>query len=172
MIYPLSSAIIVTGVGQAIVDEIAATTEAGGPLKRQCLIVPGAIAADGCDCGQLAQTILRKNPTLTFPADSSQDTTQVACGNRTMMTTVMATVMRCIPGITTDPVRYPTCAALQAAALRMEGDEFAMRKAITCTLAGYKRDRRIFAYFVGGSDPIGPEGNCGGYAITYGFQLV
>lgn len=173
MIYPLSYAVIITGVGQAAVDEI--ETVGGGDLARKCLLVQGAIAADGCNCGQFAQTILRKNPTLTFPVDSSLDTReQVACGNRTMMATVMATVMRCVPGITMENgvARYPTCTAMQNAALRAELDEYAMRSAITCTLVEMKRNRQIFAFFVGGSDPIGPEGNCGGWAITYGFQLV
>lgn len=170
MIQPLSYAVIVTGVGQAAVDAIEANSAA---LKRKCLIVPGAIAADGCDCGQFAQTILRKNPTKTFPVDSSLDT-NVACNSQFMMGTVMATVMRCVPGITMNNgvAQYPTCAALGAASLRLEIDEYWMRQAITCTLAEMKRNRQIFAFYVGGSDPIGPEGNCGGWAITYGFQVV
>lgn len=170
---PLDFGVIVTGVGMCILDEIAATPESGGALNRECLIVPGAIAADGCECGQLAQTILRINPTKVFPQDSSLEV-NVACNGVSQMATVMATIMRCVPGITTvngNP-RYPTCAKLQEAALWQLGDEYAMRNAITCCLAEMKRDRRIFAYFVGGADFIGPEGNCGGVAIQYGFQLV
>jgi hypothetical protein len=169
MITPLSFAVVVTGIGQCILDEIAATPESGGALKRQCLLVPGAIAADGCDCGQLAQSINRINPTEVFPIDASLKI-NVACGAASLMATVTATIFRCVPGLNSAGLP-PSCNQLRAAALWQAGDEYAMRTAVTCCLNELKRERRIMAFYVGGSDFYGPEGNCGGVVLTYGFQL-
>lgn len=169
---PFAFAVIVTGVGQAVLDAL--PTSYGGDVTRKCLLVPGAIAADGCDCGQFAQTILRDNPSDVFPVDSSLSPVSTRCGPRSLMCNVMAIIFRCVPGITMSNgvARYPTCAALLNAGLVQESDAWVLRRAITCRLQAFKDARQIDAFYVGGTERSGPEGNCGGPAITYGFQLV
>ena len=172
VIDPMAFAVIVTGVGQAVVDSLPGTL--GGPVTRNCILVPGAIAADGCDCGQFAQTILRINPADVFPVDSSLSPVSTRCGPRSLMANVLASLFRCVPGITmvNGNARYPSCPALLEKALVQQSDAQVMRRAITCRLQAYKDVRAIDAFYVAGVDFIGPEGNCGGPAITYGFQLV
>jgi hypothetical protein len=173
IVTPLTAAIIITGVGQCIIDKLEETPESGGvPTKmRICLLVPGAIAADGCDCGQFAQSIVRSNPSDVFPQDSSLSPLKGACGQRSRMWTVTASIMRCVPGVD-DRGRPPSCAALRAAALIQEGDAWAMWTAAQCCLAAKLRAFEISSYFVGATVPYGPEGNCGGVDLTYGFQIV
>lgn len=173
IISPFAYMVIVTGVGQCVVNSLATTPESGGvPEKmRLCLSVPGAIAADSCECGQFAQTITRIQPTLTFPVDASNSPILGGCGDRSMMAIVTATIFRCVPGLNSrgEP---PTCDQLFAASLVQAGDEYAMRRGIECCLKDLKSvQRRILDYRVTGSDFIGPDGNCGGVSISYSFQL-
>lgn len=175
IITPYAYLVVVTGVGQAVVTSLQDTPESGGvpTAMRLCLAVPGAIAADSCQCGQFAQTIVRIQPTLVFPSDASNNTIQGGCGDRSMMAIVQATIFRCIPGVKSngDP---PTCEELFQAELIQAGDEFAMRRGIECRLAEMKRARpqQIIDYRVTGTDFLGPDGNCAGISINYSFQLV
>jgi hypothetical protein len=175
-ITPLTAAMIITGVGQCIIDKLEETPESGGvPDKmRICLLVPGAIAADGCDCGQFAQSIVRSNPSDIFPQDSSLSPLKGVCGQRSRMWTVTASIMRCVPCLKeiNGKVRMPTCAEQLTAALIQEGDAWAMWTAAQCCLAEQLRNRVITSYFVGTTEPYGPEGCCGGVDLTYGFQIV
>jgi len=176
IISPMAYAVIVTGVGQCVINSLNITPESGGVPTgmRQCLLVPGIeIAADSCKCGQFAQAITRIQPTLTYPADASNNVIQGGCGDRSMMAIVNATIFRCVPGLTSAG-NPPTCESLYQAALIQAGDEYAMRRGIECCLADMKssRPQRIIDYRVAGTDFIGPEGNCSGVSITYSFQLV
>ena len=170
---PLTAAIIVTGVGQAIVDQLLITPESGGvPDKmRLCLLVPGAIAADACACGQLALSILSWEPMDVFPVSAAETATRAPCGERSRGVRAIATIFRCVPTMDSQG-RPPTCDALFAAALVQNGDEYAMRKGITCYLAELKRLYKIADYRVGNAVPLGPEGACGGVEITFAFQTV
>jgi hypothetical protein len=177
MIIPLSGYIVVTGVGAAIVSEFAATPEAGPTPGRIIYSNPGAIAWDICTCdGMFAQTITRKNPTEVYPVDSSNLPNKGGCADRSFMWNVTCVILRCVPGLTqvNGKIHFPTDTSLLNSSRVQNGDEYAMRRAITCTLQSYKTERPqvITDYRVGGSDFVGPEGNCGGVLITYSFQLV
>lgn len=173
MILPLSGFAVVTGVGECVREEVIATPESGGynTKMRWCLIVPGNIAWDSCECGQFAQTVTVKNPTRVFPVDASNEALQGGCQTRPMMWTVTASLIRCIKGPKNDG-KPPTCPELFVASQIQHGDEFAMRKGIECCLADMKKHYRIADYRVGASQFVGPEGNCGGVEITYTFQLT
>lgn len=173
MIESLTASVIITGAGQAMVDQIAATPGSGGiPTNmRLCLLVHGAIAADSCACGQFAQSVSKINPSDVFPQDSSLAPLSGPCGPRSLMWTVTASIMRCAPG-PDGQGRPPSCQALRTSALTLAVDEYAMRTSVYCYLAGLRKNQRIKSYFVGASLPYGPEGNCAGWDLTYGFQLV
>lgn len=168
----LTAAAIVTGVGMCIIDQLENTPESGGvPDKmRRCLLVPGAIAWDACECGQLTLSIQRSYPSTTFPIDASDDTTR-SCAPGTMGYDVLASITRCVPTLDSTG-KPPTCDKLLAAALTMEGDAFALRRGVLCCLVGYKRDRRILDFRVGGVNRLGPEGACAGVELTFKFLVT
>lgn len=176
MITALTAAVVVTGVGMCIVDELEATPESGGvPTNmRICLMVPGNIAWDSCDCGQFAQTVQADYPTLQFPGDASEQVVGLGgCGGRPLVYQVLASITRCVPGmIAGNPPKPPTCASLQSAAQIMIADGYAMRRAVECCLSNFVDSYVIAKYVVGRTTYVGPEGNCAGVELTYKFELV
>lgn len=156
-----------------VVEELLATPESGGitDKMRICLIVPGNIAWDGCECGQFAQSITTDYFSNRFPIDSSQEIIQSCV--EPLAYQVTASLLRCIPGITAgNPPKYPTCAALQASALELQADAFALRKGVTCCLMDLKESYQIADFRVGQAVRVGPDGGCGGSELTYWFQLM
>jgi hypothetical protein len=173
-INPLSFAVVVTGVGQHIVNTLAATPGATNP-GRIALLVPGAdIAADGCDCGAFAQAIQRENPTRVFPIDSSAEPT-VACADPSMMATVFAMVFSCTPAlrqIDATRIVYPSPQALYDSAINQQIDAYVLRRAALEALCQAKTSRLITAFKVGALEFPGPEGACKSVMLTYAFQVV
>lgn len=168
----LTAAVIVTGVGICIVNELDATPFSGGAPARTCLLVPGNIAWDACDCdGQLALTIQRIYPTKIFPGDASSEPVLGGCLTRPLAVQVLVSLVRCIPGL--DPSgNPPTCAQLLAKAVEQQADAYAIRRAVECCLDNLKHvQRKIFDYRVGGTSFVGPEGNCGGPELTFIFMM-
>lgn len=172
-INPLSFAVIVTGVGQNVVNALVATPGATNP-GRIALIVPGQdIAADGCDCGSFQQAIQRINPTRVFPVDSSAEP-QVACMDPSLMTTVFAMLFSCTTSFTKvgDRIIYPPTQALYNHAINQQIDAYVLRRAILEALCSAKTNRLITAFKVGATEFPGPEGACKSVLVTYSFQLV
>lgn len=176
----LTAAAVVTGVGMCIDQELDATPESGGgstrnPTMRTCLLVPGNIAWDGCDCGQLALTIQRIYPSQKFPGDQSEEPVTGGCAIGPRAVQALASITRCVPSLTTGlagQAIIPTCADLLPAGLTMAGDAYALDRAVNCCLANYKRDRVIWDYRVGAVSFVGPEGACAGVELTFKFQLM
>jgi hypothetical protein len=177
VIEALTAAVIVTGIGMCVIDELENTPESGGvpPNMRVCLLVPGNIAWDGCDCGQFAQTIQADYPTSQFPFDVSEQVIGVGgCGSRPLVYQVLASIIRCVPGLqgpSTSP-RSPSCDKLQTAAFIMEGDAFALRRGVECCLSTLQDNLTIAKFVVGRVSRVGPEGNCAGVELTYKFELI
>lgn len=175
MIVPLSGFAIVTGVGACVLAEFA---ERGIEPARVITSMPGTIPWDLCDCGgYFAQTITKKNPTEVFPVDSSNNPVKGGCADRSFMWQVTSIFLRCVPGVKVGAnggVVLPKEADLLAASQQQQVDEFAMRKGITCCLSAMKnvRPQQVIDFRVAGTDYLGPEGNCGGIAISWSFQLV
>lgn len=169
----LSFAVVVTGVGACIQEQLEATPESGGVPTgmRLCFLVPGNIAWDSCKCGQLALTIVNVFPTVTFPQDSSSLPTRGKCGDTSLGVSVLASLTRCVPTMNSSGVP-PSCAALMQAALIQQGDQFAMRNGIECCLYEMRRARTIVDFRVGAAIFPGPEGACGGVEIPFSFQMV
>jgi hypothetical protein len=153
----------VTGMGAAIMEALA-DTAAGAP-ERGCLIVPGAIAADGCDCGQLALSVARKYPSYSFPTEAIVDEADAGCPPPILAAVVTVSLLRCIPGIDDDGTP-PSCAELQAAAIVQDIDDATIRRALACYLHGLADQGRIIGYVIGATVANGPQGNCGGSDTT------
>jgi hypothetical protein len=140
---------------------------------RTCLLVPGNIAWDGCECGQLALTIQRTYPSQKFPADASEDPILGGCRDGPKAVQALASITRCVSGITDGvPPRPPTCAALYADALVQQADAFALDRAVRCCLKAFNDNHVIWNYRVGGINFVGPDGGCAGSELIFKFLLM
>lgn len=172
-INPLSFAVVVTGVGQNVVNALTAMPGATTP-GRIVLLAPGAaLAADGCDCGSFQQAIQRINPTRTFPVDSSAEAT-VACADPSLMTTVIAMLFSCTPTfqVTNTKMIYPDTVKMYESALNQQVDAYVLRRAVFEALCAAKTTRLITAFKVSATEFPGPDGACKSVMLTYSFQLV
>lgn len=154
---------VVTGIGLAISDALATTPE--GRPERVCLLVPGSIAADECDCGQLALTIQRKYGSDNFPVEATRDESVPGCPPPILCAVVTISLLRCVPN-PDDNGTSPTCMALQAAAVGQDIDDATIRRTLYCHLAGLEDASVIVGYTVGATTATGPEGGCGGSDTT------
>lgn len=148
---------VVTGIGECVRVELA-TTPAGEP-DRVCLSVPGQIAWDACDCGQLALSVGQVYGSVVFPtpADGGSES---ACGTPLVVAPITVSITRCVPG-PDDLGNPPSCDELLAAALILEQDRYAVRRAVACCLRDML-DSQVIDYTVGASVTVGPEGLCAG----------
>lgn len=153
----------ITGMGAAILEALA-DTDAGAPV-RGCLIVPGGIAADGCDCGQLALTVVRKYPSVDFPAEATVDEANAGCPPPLLAAVVTVSLLRCIPGMD-DNGTPPSCEDLQAAAIIQDIDDAVIRRTLACYLMDLADQGAIVGYVIGATVANGPQGNCGGSDTT------
>lgn len=169
MIIPLSF-IVVTGVGEAVAAALVDTR--GGSPQRIALAVPGQIAWDACDCGQLAQTItsIASAKTANTPAT---DSAAFACGHALMVVSVTLSLVRCVPG--TDEITAlslaPPADTLLAAALVLEEDRTVVRTSLLRHLKSLWDEYQIRDFTIGAANSVGPEGVCGGVEITYTITL-
>lgn len=159
--------VVVTGAAQAVRDEI--IQNGCGDVNRFCPLVPGEIAADECDCGQLAQTITEIYPSNAFPTPAT-DTRQTACGPQMSVVSVSLSLLRCVPG-PQDSGAPPTCDSLLAAAVVMECDREAARLAIACYLRNLRETYQIHEFAIGSATSVGPDGGCAGIQLPYQFAI-
>lgn len=154
---------VVTGVGQCVYEALVESP--GGQPDRYCVLVPGQIAWDDCQCGQLAQSIGDDFPSSVFPIQAT-DLRQQPCGPGLMVVQVTLSLTRCIP-IPGDNGRAPRCDKLFTAAEILMWDRWLTRSAVTCCLMGVRRDNRLLEFAIGATSPVGPEGQCAGFEMTY-----
>lgn len=161
------ASIIVTGAGQAVVDDL---VDNGYPVDRNCLLVPGAIAWDNCDCGQLAQTITTVTPSSNFP-NAAADNAEMPCGPNQVIVNVTLSLVRCVTG-PSDNGDPPRCVDLLGDALQIERDRFLTRRALRCYLKSLFDTYLITGFTLPASTTVGPEGMCAGIQQTYSFGLA
>lgn len=137
-----------------------AETEGGEP-GRVCVPVPGQIADDGCDCGQLAVTIPRRYPSTTFPVEANDTAEQGDCGVPYLAFEVLISVMRCAPNPEADGTP-PDCGELDRAARIKEEDAWVTRQAVSCCLLEMQQHGHIELFVVRGDEDRGPSGGCVG----------
>lgn len=161
------ASIIVTGAGQAVVDEL---EESGYGVDRACLLVPGQIAWDNCDCGQLAQTINSVVTSNNFAVPAA-DTPTTPCGPNLILVNVTLSLVRCVRG-PDDNGRPPECSDLLQDALQAERDRFIARHALRCYLKPLYDAMHLVGFTIGAATSVGPEGLCGGIELPYTFGLT
>jgi hypothetical protein len=164
LIYALDKiSVIVTGVGQCVYDALDVKPH------RVCLMVPGEIAWDECECGMLTQTVERVTPGTNFPIENENEPFH-KCGPPLVIVSVQVVVARCVQ-IPNDNGHPPKCSALQHDALQLERDRFYMIEAVTCCLQDMYENTDITAYSIGSAVSVGPGGMCAGVQMGYRFGL-
>lgn len=155
-----------------VVDEVnteLGTTAAGSP-DRVC-VVPGQIAWDDCECGQLAGTINQWFFSNDFPASSSPGVLTVsACQAAWVVADMGISILRCAPGPIGDDLA-PTCERLDEAAQTHIIDAHTVRNTVACLLQDMKNDDRIVDYGISGQVATGPAGMCVGSELTFLVSL-
>jgi hypothetical protein len=130
----------------------------GGVPSRSC-VVPGAIAWDECECGQLSVSIIQAWPSVTFPGDpGSGSQNQGPCAVPYLMAQLTVQVARCAPN--PDSSGSVACSALERGARVVAEDGMAIREAAFCALQ-FLKDRDD-DFIVRGQVVMGPEGGCMG----------
>jgi hypothetical protein len=158
-----SSIVAVTGALQCVYDALGDTV-AGYP-NRFCPLVPGEIAWDECDCGQLAGTINDIFPAGNFPA-AANDTPQTKCGPPLIVVSATLSLVRCVPTVNNNG-KPPECAKLLESAVTLEIDRFTARRALRCCLNGMYSRLEIANFSIGGASAVGPEGMCAGFIMPF-----
>lgn len=143
--------------------------ENGLPAPCRVCVVPGLIAWDDCSAGgQLVIAMTDTYYATTFPADATEDTSAVlACTPGFPVAVYTMSLMRCAPApvVAGPTVRAPVCADLQAAALLLSQDSYALRSALICCLSNLQREGVLVDGRLGRLTVVGPEGGCVGVEL-------
>ena len=155
------SFLIVQELGECVAAALADTT--AGPPDRICLVVPGTIAWDKCQCGQLALTVNRfywaSSVTLQQQSDfgGSSD-----CGLPFLVMDVTVSIARCAPTGDVKNELAPSCQELQDAARVWHEDAQAVRLGAGCCLKAMEDEGDISGFGLIEQKAVGPEGGCVG----------
>lgn len=159
---------IATTILECVNDRIVVT--GGLPEFERVCVVPGEIAWDACDCGQLTINNPSQFSSNIFPTPiPGGDQTQ--CGAPVIASTFNITALRCSPS--SDRSGHPpTCSQLQNAAELLYKDKYYMRAAAICCLAELQRTHVIEMYTVGTVIETGPRGGCVGAEMPFTVGLI
>lgn len=143
---------------------------AGLPAFGRVCVVPGEVAWDACDCGQLTINNPSQFSSNNFPAPIiGGDQTQ--CGAPLIASTFNVTALRCAPGPDRNG-KPPSCTALQNAAQLLYQDKYYMRTALLCCLGEMQRTHVIEQFTVGTVTETGPRGACVGAEMLFTVGLI
>jgi hypothetical protein len=136
-------------------------------------VVPGMVAWDECDCGQLATTIRRTyvsdslSPEQVFPLGADG-----ACQPIYLVADMTMDLVRCAPS----PLEYDNyiipCDVLDAAAQVHIADSYIMLMTTLCMLQMLESSYSIVNYLIRGNLAIGPLGNCVGSVMQMTVALL
>lgn len=145
---------------------------AGLPEFGRVCVVPGDVAWDACDCGQLTITNPLQFNSVSFPTPSPGNT-ETFCGAPYTVSTFELTALRCSPS----PDRNghpPSCAALSNAAQLLYQDKYYMRVAAQCCLAELRNNNNniLEDYNISQTQEIGPRGGCVGATMSFNVSLI
>lgn len=158
-----------------------AETDGGAIDDGNACVITGAIAWDNCLCGSLNVAITSGFPSSNFPTPSANTTQQFGagrCGQPILVFNLTITVLRCVP-VSDEQGNPPPCEALAASALGAVQDAWAVQAGVLCCLQDMLREKDpvtnasvITAFAAQGQDFLGPQGACGGSAMTVQVGLL
>jgi hypothetical protein len=155
---------LVSGISDALVGSL------GGVPNRAC-VVPGAIAWDECDCGQLAVSASRWFLSENFPLETGPGTQSTPCMMPYLVGEFIIQLIRCMPSPQGRDTFVP-CAKLSAAARILIEDAFIVLTSTTSILCELRRDDIIVDFTLGEQSTVGPEGGCGGTELRASVAIV
>lgn len=142
-----------------------ALAAAGLPIPCRICAVPGEIAWDDCEGGQLAVSTVQEFPSEQFPLAAFERGVNSSCGLPYLVAELTFSLTRCV-SIPKGAALSPACADLEADSLLLHRDSYWMRNALSCCLRDLKNSYTILEYIVGASERVGPEGRCAGNVVT------
>ena len=151
------SSILVSG----IYDSLAGTI--GGQPDRAC-VVPGAIAWDQCDCGQLAVSASRWFYSENFPQETGPGTQLTPCMMPYLVAEIVIQLVRCMPSPEGRNLFVP-CSQLTTAARTLTEDAYVVLETTREVLCELRDDDIIVDFTFGEETSVGPEGGCGGVEL-------
>lgn len=136
----------------------------GYALLTRVGVVPGDIALDDCECGQLAASVFRWFYTDDFP--SEQDTAQFSpCNASFIVGEIRINLARCAPQPEGDSLA-PDMDVLRDAAITLISEAHTLRNSVMCKLADMERNNDIVSYMMREHATVGPAGACVGSELT------
>lgn len=148
------ASILVSGISAMLAGTI------GGTPNRAC-VVPGAIAWDQCDCGQLAISASRWFYSENFPIDTGPGTQTTPCMMPYLVGEFVIQLIRCMPSPEGRDL-FVECSRLSAAARILIEDAYVVLDSTKTILCGLRADDVISDFTFSEQTSIGPEGGCGG----------
>lgn len=148
------ASILVSGIS----DALAGTME--GQPNRAC-VVPGAIAWDQCDCGQLAISASRWFYSENFPTETGPGTQSTPCMMPYLVGELVIQLVRCMPSPEGRDLFVP-CAKLSNSARILIEDAYVVLETTRQTLCELRSDDIIVDFTFSEQTTVGPEGGCGG----------
>lgn len=145
-----------------------ADTVAGVP-ERLC-VVPGEIAWDGCECGQLAISLSRVYLSESFPAEVSLHHAASQCNHPYVVGTMAAQLVRCAPTVQGDEL-VVSCAALDESAQVVVSDMYQMLTGVARRLCELTELDTIDNYIIREQISVGPQGMCVGSELRFSVCL-
>lgn len=141
-------------------------TEAGSNELGRICVVPGEIAQDECECGQLVGAIARWYLSESFPQEQSAASDRISpCEAPYIVARMLINLTRCAPQPIGEAVA-PTCEALDTAAQTYIEDAHVVLNAVTCKLESMKSADDIIDFAVVEQVSVGPEGQCVGSELV------
>jgi hypothetical protein len=131
-------------------------------ISRSC-VVPGEVAWDDCQCGQLVISEVDRYPSSAFPIDGVEH--DDACGEPWHVVQFLLSLTRCVPTVD-DNGNAPSCEALSDAAHQLMKDKSDVRFAVYCYLNGKFDAGDVEAFSLGHQLTTGPQGLCAGHDLT------
>lgn len=125
-------------------------------IARVC-VVPGEIAWDDCQCGQLAVSMQRQYLSMSFPLEEVNH--EDDCGAPWLVASYLISLARCVPIPSVNGV-IPDCTALEASALQLDTDMRKLRRGVQCCLDTAFNTHTISAWELGAGEVNGPQGQC------------
>lgn len=156
-------------LGDAVRDALAAEPLSGGLPGRLAYPVWGEIALDDCQCGILSLSLGRRADYLQFPVEVSstalRSNAQSGCASSPMMDYNLH-LARCQPTVGSHGTSPSTAQLAEAARIALVDTEV-IRCTLNAELAAMAAEGLILNHIVNASQPVGPEGACGGYSTTF-----
>lgn len=151
------ASILVSGIDAALAGTL------GGQPNRAC-VVPGAIAWDQCDCGQLAVSASRWFYSENFPIETGPGTQGTPCMMPYLVGEFIIQLVRCMPSPQGRDLFVP-CAQLESASRILIEDAYVVLETTRQILCELRSDDVIIEFAFGEETTVGPEGGCGGVEL-------